>query len=101
MARAIVRGQPPPEKCAAKARANEPNPPRVTPPEPDSEAVLDDELLDEESPPKKLRRDHAPPDPPWPPDEDPRDEHAVLVWGTDGAAIPGDFGSQLSRGISV
>jgi hypothetical protein len=49
-----------PEKCAAKARANEPNPPRVTPA---SEAVPDDDVLDEESPPKKLRRDHEPPDP--------------------------------------
>ena len=51
----------PPEKCAAKALANEPNPPRVTPA---SEAVPDDELLEAESPPKKLlRRDHEPPDP--------------------------------------
>jgi hypothetical protein len=41
--------QPPREKCDATDRANEPNPPRVTPPEPDS--VLDDELLDAELPP--------------------------------------------------
>jgi hypothetical protein len=52
----------PPEKCPAKARANEPNPPRVTPA---SEAVPDDDALDDESPPKKLlRRDHELPDPP-------------------------------------
>jgi hypothetical protein len=99
--RAVVRCQPPPEKCDANDRANEPNPPRVTPP--DSEAVLDeelldDELLDEEAPPKKLLRDHDPPPPPL--DEDPRQEHPVLVCGNDGAAIPGDFGSQFSRGIN-
>ena len=52
----------PPEKCPAKARANEPNPPRVTPA---SEAVPDDDVPDEESPPKKLlRRDDELPDPP-------------------------------------
>jgi hypothetical protein len=57
------RHQPPKEKCDAKDRANEPNPPRVVPP--DSDAVPDDEPLDEESPPKKLlRRDHDPPHPP-------------------------------------
>jgi hypothetical protein len=62
--RAVSHCQPPTEKCEANDRANEPNPPRVTPPEPESEAVPDDEPLDEESPPKKLRRDHDPPDPP-------------------------------------
>ena len=46
--RAMSHCQPPTEKCAANDRANEPNPPRVTPPEPDSEAVPDDEELDEE-----------------------------------------------------
>ena len=86
----------PPEKCDANDRANEPNPPRVTP---DSEAVPDDEGLDEESLPKKLRRDHDPPAPPL--DEDPRGEHWVLVSGNDDPAIPGDFGSQFSRGISA
>jgi hypothetical protein len=44
--------QPPPEK--PNARANEPKPPRVTPPELASEEVADDERLDELSPPKKL-----------------------------------------------
>jgi hypothetical protein len=39
------------EKWAENACANEPKPPRVTLPEPDSEAVLDDELLDAELPP--------------------------------------------------
>src|ERR1700730_12523171 len=47
--------QPPPEKCAVKARANEPKPPRVTPPEPESDEVPDEvpdeEWLDEGSPP--------------------------------------------------
>jgi hypothetical protein len=42
----------PPEKCAENACANEPNPPRVTLPEPASdEAPDDDELLDAELPP--------------------------------------------------
>jgi hypothetical protein len=86
----------PPEKCDANDRANEPNPPRVTP---DSEAVPDDEGLDEDSPPKKLRRDHDPPDPPL--DEDPRGEHSVLVCGNVDPAIPGDFGWQFSRGINA
>jgi hypothetical protein len=62
--RAMSHCQPPTEKCEANDRANEPNPPRVTPPEPVSEAVPDDEGLDEESLPKKLRRDHDPPHPP-------------------------------------
>ena len=67
-----------------------------------SEAVPDDDVPDEESPPKKLlRRDHELPDPPWPPLEEPRGEHSAPVCGDDGAAIPGDFGSQLSRGISA
>jgi hypothetical protein len=34
-------------------------------------------------------------------DEDPRGEHSVLVSGNDDPAIPGDFGSQFSRGISA
>jgi len=44
--------QPPPEKCDVNARANEPKPPRVTPPEPESDEVPDAERLDEESLPK-------------------------------------------------
>jgi hypothetical protein len=59
-ARNLARRQPP-EKCPPNARANEPNPPRVTP---ESDEVPDDEWLDEESPPKKLLRDHDPPDEP-------------------------------------
>jgi hypothetical protein len=52
-----ARRQPPKEKCDAKDRANEPNPPRVV--LPDSDDGPGDELLDEESPPKRLlRRDH-------------------------------------------
>ena len=59
----------------------------------------DDELLDAELPPKKLLRDQYPPWPP--PDEDPREEHSVLVGGDDGVAIPGDGGSQPAPGISA
>ncbi len=72
------------------------------------EAVPDEEALDAESPPKKLlRRDHELPDPPDPPDEYPRAEQLVTVGGEGaipgaiGAAIPGDAGSQLLRGISA
>lgn len=62
-----LRPQPPPEKCAEKARANEPKPPRVTPPEPASE-VADDDRLEELSLLKKLwRDDHDPPQEPCPP----------------------------------
>jgi hypothetical protein len=97
---AQVRRQPPPEKCAANARVKEPNPPRVTPSEPDSADVPDDDRFDDASPPRKLLRDHDPPEPPWPPpEEDPRGGHAVLVDGVDGPAIPAPFGSQLSPGI--
>ena len=88
----------PPPKCPAKACANEPKPPRVTPPEP--ETVPDEEALDTESPPKKLlRRDHEPPDPLL--DEYPRAEQLVVVCGDAGPAIPGDAGSQLLRGVSA
>jgi hypothetical protein len=41
--------QPPPEKCDAKACANEPKPPRVTPPEPRSDHVPKDEWLEDQS----------------------------------------------------
>lgn len=95
--------QPPPEKCAANPRAKEPNPPRVASPEPDSPDVPDDdERFDEASPPKKLLRDHDPPEPPWPPlEEDPRGGQPAPVCGNDGAAIPAPFGSQFSPGISA
>ena len=80
------------------ARANEPKPPRVTPPEPESDKVPDGERLDEESLLKKLLRED-PPDQPRPPlDEDPRGGHSALVWSPDGAAIPGRV-SQFSLGI--
>ena len=82
------------------ARANEPNPPRVTPPELESDEVADGGRLDEESPLKKLLRDHDPPDEPWlPPDEDPRGGHSARVCRS--AAIPGRFGPQFSPGISA
>ena len=91
--------QPRPEK--PNALANEPNPPRVTPPEPESDEEPDDEWADEESPLKKLLRDHELPDEPWRPDEDPRGWQSVPVCTPGGAAIPGRFGSQFSRGISA
>jgi hypothetical protein len=93
--------QPPPEKCAAKACANPPKPPRVTPLEPGSAEVPDDERLDEASP-KKLLRDDDPPEPPRPPlEEDPRGEHSAPDCGNDGAAIPAPFGSHVSPGNSA
>jgi hypothetical protein len=93
--------QPPPEKCDVNACATEPNPPRVTPLEPESDDVADEEWLDE-SPLKKLLRDDDPPDEPWLLlDDDPRGGHSAWVCSPDGAAIPGRFGSQLSLGISA
>ena len=47
-----------------KAWANEPKPPRVTWPEPESDDVPDDAWLDEESALTKLLRDDAPPEEP-------------------------------------
>jgi hypothetical protein len=96
----IVYSQPP-EKCAPNACANPPNPPRVTPPEPDSAEVPDDERLDEASPLKKLLREDDPPEPPRPPLEDPRGAHSAPACGKDGAAIPAPFGSQFLPGISA
>ena len=57
------RRQPPPEKCDVNACANPPNPPRVTPPDPESDAVPVEEWPDEVSPPKKLLRDDPPEEP--------------------------------------
>ena len=92
----------PPEKCAAKACANPPKPPRVTPLEPGSTEVPDDERLDEASPLKKLLRDDDPPEPPrLPPEEDPCGGHSAPDCGNDGAAIPAPFGSQFAPGISA
>jgi hypothetical protein len=94
--------QPPPEKCAAKACANPPKPPRVTPLEPGSAEVPDDERLDEASPLKKLLWDDDPTEPPRPPlEEDPRGGHSAPDCGNDGAAIPAPFGSQVSPGNSA
>jgi hypothetical protein len=95
------RRQPPPEKCDVNACANPPNPPRVTPPEPESDEVPAEEWPDEVSPLKKPLRD-APPEAPWPPlDEDPRGGHSALVCGPDGVAIPGRLCSQFSPGINA
>src|SRR6267142_1769940 len=97
----LVWCQPPPEKCDVNACANEPNPPRVTPLDPESDDVPDEEWLDE-SPLKKLLRDDDPPDEPWLLlDEDPRGGHSAPVCSPDGAAIPGRFDSQFSPGISA
>lgn len=82
-----------PKECA-----NDPKPPRCTlleldsdPPEPERlEAVS----LEEELPEKKLLREELP-EPPWPPDEDPRGWHSV------GCAIPGGVCWQFSFGISA
>lgn len=70
--RAVV-GQPPPEKCDVNECANEPNPPRVTLPAPESEEMPERDRLDEESLPKKLLRDDHPTNQLRPPlDEEPR-----------------------------
>ena len=97
---ALGQRQPPPEKCAEKACANEPKPPRATPLAPESDDVPDEAWLDdEESLLKKLLRDQLPPDPPWPPDGvEPRWAQSVLDCG---AATPGDDGWQFWRGISA
>jgi hypothetical protein len=96
-----LRRQPPPEKCEVNACANEPNPPRVTPLELESDDVPDEEWPDE-SLLKKLLRDDDPPDEPWLlPDEDPRGGHSAPVCSPGGAAIPARFDSQFSPGISA
>ena len=87
----------PPEKCPANERANEPKPPRVTPLDPESDDVADDEWLEEESLEKKLLREDDPP----PPDDELRGLQSVFACGNAGAAIPGDVGWQLSPGISA
>jgi len=88
--------QPPTEK--PNACANDPNPPRVTPPEPASDEAPDGERPDELSPPKKLLRDDDPPDQPWPPpDDDPWGGHSA--GGCKSDAIPGRSVAQFSRGM--
>jgi hypothetical protein len=86
-----------PEK--PNACAKEPNPPRVTPLDAESDEAPDAKWLDEESPPKKLLRDDHPPDQPWPPGKYPRDVHSTLGCRSD--AIPGWLGPQLPLGISA
>jgi hypothetical protein len=96
-------GQPPPEK----PWPNEPKPPRLTPPEPESDDVPDEEWL-EDSLLKKLDRDDQRELPP-PPDELLLLLQAVLACtgapapGTvaPGTIAPAGEGSQFCRGISV
>jgi len=94
--REVAGIQPPPEKCDVKACANEPKPPRVTPPEPESDEAPDEEWLPP-SPLKKLLRD----DPPLPLDEEPRGGHSAPACRPDGAATPDGTGAQFSPGISA
>src|SRR5438874_1439771 len=84
--------QPPLEKPWPK----EPKPPRVTPPEPESDDAPDDEWVAESLLKKLDRDDHR--EPPLAPDELPLPLHAVLVCA---GAVPGGGGSQFCRGISV
>jgi hypothetical protein len=88
-------GQPPPEK----PWPNEPKPPRLTPPEPESDDVPDEEWL-EESLLKKLDRDDQREPPP---DEPLLLLHAALACtdAAPGTVAPGAEGSQFCRGISV
>jgi hypothetical protein len=89
------------EKCAEKARANEPKPPRVMPPDAESGVPPDDAWLDPElSLLKKFERDDQ--YPPWPPPEpDPVRLLSFAGCVTAGAAMPCDAGWQLPRGISA
>ena len=97
---AVVDAQPPTEKCAEKARANEPKPPRVTLPDPESGEPADDAWFDPVSLLKKLERDdHYPP---WPP---PTTIRAAAV-GSPVAAPPAPpcramSARSCSRGISA
>jgi hypothetical protein len=85
--------QPRPEK--PNARATEPKPPRLTLLELASDDTADDDRDDES--PNKPYRDEPPPPPPY----DLRVEQAVPACGCAGAAIPGEGGSQVVRGISA
>ena len=94
--------QPPPEKCAEIACANEPKPPRVTLTAANRTMCPTSEWLDEESLPKKLLRDDDPPVPP-PLDETLLQLHAVRSGPVSAdAATPGRFGLAVARrGISA
>ena len=96
-----VRRQPPPEKCDANACANAPNPPRVTPPEPGSDEVPDDEWLDEVSLLKKLLRDDPPDEPRLPLDEDPRAGTRRQLAAPTVQPFPAGPAAQFSPGISA
>jgi len=80
------------------ARAKPPKPPRVVSVEPEAVEVSED---DAESLLKKLRRVQLPPKPPWPPPDEVRDAQALAASDDGGAAIPGLFGAQFSRGINA
>jgi hypothetical protein len=97
----LAPAYPPPEKCAAKACANDPKPPRATWPLPASEPELPDGP-DPLSPLKKLGRDaDALPQPPWPPPDDEDDWRGEQLPTCPAVATPGRSGSQLSDGISA
>jgi len=87
------------EKCAEKARANEPKPPRVTPLDPESGVPPDDAWLVPVSLLKKLDRDDQ--YPPWAPPHEPVRLQSVACCVTAGAAMPGDAGWQLPRGVNA
>jgi hypothetical protein len=80
----------PPEKPCA----NEPKPPRVTPPEPESDDVPDEEWLEESLLYKPEREDQ------W---EVPPDELLLqfVVCAAPGTVAPGGVASQLRCGVSV
>jgi len=71
----------------------------VVSPEPDWLVEVEADGL-AESPLKKLLRDHPPPLP-WPPIQEELRDVQATVPGDDGPAIPGPFGWQFSRGISA
>ena len=96
---AVRSPQPPNEKCAEKARANPPKPPRLTPLDPESGAPPDDAWLVPVSLEKKFER-HEPPVA-CPPLHDDVRLQSPGCCVTAGAAMPGEGGWQLPRGINA
>src|ERR1700742_2199411 len=96
-----LRAQPPKEKCAEKARANPPKPPRLTPLDPESGVPPDDTRLVPPSLENKLERDDHEPRVACPPLHEDVRLQSLVCCVTDGAAMPGEDGWQLPRGISA